>query len=92
MMMTAPSSCRARVACARTRACRTGAAVADDTYQEVISREVALSDVGTQLMKPLTGIGAAAVVAGLGLSFLSAIGYKRNEENTQSEPGPRKEQ
>lgn len=28
-------------------------------------------------MKPLTGIGAAAIVAGLGISFLTGIGYKR---------------
>lgn len=38
------------------------------------------------LMKPITGIGAAAIVAGLGISFLTGIGYKRKEvrydENT----------
>ncbi|ANE22206.1 4Fe-4S ferredoxin [Denitrobacterium detoxificans] len=30
-------------------------------------------------MKPLTGVGAAALVAGLGLSFLTGVGYKRHE-------------
>ena len=30
-------------------------------------------------MKPLTGVGAAALVAGLGLSFISGIGYHRDE-------------
>ena len=30
-------------------------------------------------MKPLAGIGAAAIVAGLGLSFLTGLGYKRHE-------------
>lgn len=32
-----------------------------------------------QLLKPITGIGVGAVVAGLGISFLSGIGYKRDE-------------
>jgi len=32
-----------------------------------------------QLIKPLTGIGVAAVVGGLGLSFLTGLGYKRDE-------------
>jgi len=31
-----------------------------------------------QLAKPLAGIGVAAVVGGLGLSFLTGIGYKRD--------------
>lgn len=30
-------------------------------------------------MKPLTGIGTAAIIGGLGLSFLTGIGYKRDE-------------
>ena len=30
-------------------------------------------------MKPLAGIGAAAIVAGLGISFLTGIGYKRHK-------------
>lgn len=30
------------------------------------------------LMKPLTGVGVAALAAGLGLSFLTGIGYKRD--------------
>jgi formate dehydrogenase iron-sulfur subunit len=32
-----------------------------------------------QLMKPLAGFGIAAVIGGLGLSFLTGIGYKREE-------------
>jgi formate dehydrogenase iron-sulfur subunit len=31
------------------------------------------------LMKPLTGIGALAVLGGLGISFLTGLGYKRDE-------------
>ncbi|MDO8881170.1 MAG: 4Fe-4S dicluster domain-containing protein [Coriobacteriia bacterium] len=31
------------------------------------------------IMKPLTGIGIAAVVGGLGVSFLTAIGYERED-------------
>lgn len=38
-----------------------------------------------QIMKPLGGIAAAAVVGGLGLSFLTGIGYKRDDE---PEPAP----
>lgn len=30
------------------------------------------------VMKPLTGIGVAALVAGLGITFISGIGYKRD--------------
>lgn len=40
----------------------------------------------SNFLKPLTGIGAVALVAGLGLSFCTGIGYKRDEmrydENT----------
>lgn len=33
----------------------------------------------SRMMKPVTGIGAAAVVAGLAASFVSAMGYRRRE-------------
>lgn len=36
------------------------------------------------LIKPLTGIGVAAVLGGLGLSFLTGIGYKRDEPTVES--------
>lgn len=32
-----------------------------------------------RIMKPLTGVGTAAIVVGLGLSFLTGIGYKRHK-------------
>lgn len=32
----------------------------------------------TDFMKPLTGIGVAALIGGLGLTFLSGLGYKRD--------------
>jgi formate dehydrogenase iron-sulfur subunit len=31
------------------------------------------------IVKTLTGVGAAAIVVGLGISFLTGIGYKRHE-------------
>lgn len=31
------------------------------------------------LMKPLTAVGVGAVIAGLGISFLTGVGYKRHE-------------
>lgn len=31
------------------------------------------------ILKPVTGLGVAAVVAGLGLSFLTGVGYKRHK-------------
>lgn len=38
------------------------------------------------LIKPLTGVAAAAVVGGLGLSFLTGIGYRRDEITLDSAP------
>lgn len=32
-----------------------------------------------QAMKPVTAVGTAAVVAGLAVSFLAAMGYRRQE-------------
>src|SRR5450759_259423 len=37
-----------------------------------------------ELAKPLAGIGVAAVLGGLGLSFLTGIGYKRDEPTVES--------
>lgn len=37
-----------------------------------------------QLMKPLTGLGVAAVVAGLGLSFVTAMGYQRDGDSVET--------
>lgn len=34
-----------------------------------------------QVLKPITGIAAVGVVAGLGLSFLTGVGYKRDAES-----------
>jgi formate dehydrogenase iron-sulfur subunit len=36
-------------------------------------------------LKPLTGVGVAAVIGGLGLSFLSGIGYKRDDADSTTE-------
>lgn len=41
-----------------------------------------------QLMKPLTAVGAAAVLGGLGLSFLTGIGYKRDEQTLKATSAP----
>jgi formate dehydrogenase beta subunit len=38
------------------------------------------------IIKPLTGLGLAAVVGGLGISFLSSIGYKRDELTGETAP------
>lgn len=39
------------------------------------------------LLKPVTGIAAVAVVAGLGLSFLTGVGYKRDEGSHEASEG-----
>jgi len=40
------------------------------------------------LAKPLAGLGVAAVIGGLGLSFLTGLGYKRDERPVESMPVP----
>ncbi|QKF07242.1 4Fe-4S dicluster domain-containing protein [Berryella wangjianweii] len=39
------------------------------------------------VMKVLTGVGAAGVVAGLGLSFLTGVGYHRDEQRYDEKTG-----
>lgn len=40
------------------------------------------------LVKPLTGLGIAAVAGALGVSFLTGIGYKRDELSVEPVPAP----
>lgn len=40
------------------------------------------------VIKPLTGLGIVAVAGALGLSFLTGIGYKRDEMTAEGSPAP----
>lgn len=48
-------------------------------YELPQNPQVAEAVAVANIMKPLAAVGAAAVVAGLGLSFAAGIGYKRDE-------------
>jgi len=45
-----------------------------------------------EIVKPLTGLGVAAVVGALGISFLTGIGYKRDELHADSPTQAAKEE
>ena len=50
-----------------------------DGYELPANPSISWLTSGAQIMKPVLGIGFVALIAGLGICFLSGIGYKRDE-------------
>lgn len=58
-----------------------------DQYELPENPELSSTINGMHWMKPLAGVGAVGVVAGLGLSFLTGVGYKKKDLKYNIEDG-----